>query len=141
MKKEGWPSLYKGLGPSLLGITHVAVQFPLYEHLKTILKRNEKKKLSNQDILFASSFSKMIASLSTYPHEVIRTRLQTQVAHSNHLDKAKYRSLIQASRVIYKEEGMLGFYKGLFTNLLRTVPASAMSLLIYEIVVFELEQL
>lgn len=141
VKKEGWSSLYKGLGPSLLGITHVAVQFPLYEHLKSILKTKEKKKLSNQDILFASSFSKMVASVTTYPHEVIRTRLQTQVAHSNLIHKAKYQSLLQASSVIYREEGVLGFYKGLFTNLLRTVPASALSLLIYEILVYELQQL
>ncbi|KAJ1939730.1 hypothetical protein EC988_007235, partial [Linderina pennispora] len=31
---EGWMGFYKGLGTSLLGVTHVAVQFPLYEQLK-----------------------------------------------------------------------------------------------------------
>ena len=38
IQQEGWTSLYKGLGPSFLGISHVAVQFPLYEQLKIFLR-------------------------------------------------------------------------------------------------------
>lgn len=32
--KEGWKAFFKGLGPSLLGVSHVAIQFPLYERFK-----------------------------------------------------------------------------------------------------------
>lgn len=35
-RTEGWRAFFRGLLPSLLGITHVAVQFPLYEHLKRV---------------------------------------------------------------------------------------------------------
>lgn len=34
-RTEGWRAFFRGLFPSLLGITHVAVQFPLYEFLKS----------------------------------------------------------------------------------------------------------
>ncbi|KAJ3035392.1 hypothetical protein HK097_004221, partial [Rhizophlyctis rosea] len=166
IKDEGWTALYKGFFPSLLGISHVAVQFPLYEKFKVILKRQEQSKdpprkdLTAYHIFLASSASKIIASTITYPHEVLRTRLQTQpnithipvqpnpypphtLAAKIHdlqnppqpVQKPKYRGLIHAVKVIAREEGMTAFYKGLSTNLLRTVPASAFSLWTYEVLV------
>jgi solute carrier family 25 folate transporter 32 len=34
-RTEGFKTFYKGLLPSLFGVVHVAVQFPLYEKAKT----------------------------------------------------------------------------------------------------------
>jgi solute carrier family 25 folate transporter 32 len=84
----------------------------------------------------------MIASLTTYPHEVIRTRLQTQSSkRQQNAQTLKYSSMRQTIQVIYQEESLRGFYKGLGTNLIRTVPASAVSLLVYELLVLELSWL
>ncbi|KAJ3002692.1 hypothetical protein HKX48_002150, partial [Thoreauomyces humboldtii] len=173
IKEEGIGALYKGLTPSLLGITHVAVQFPLYEHLKIMMRGLEHRKgryaedLSAASILLASAGSKMIASIVTYPHEVLRTRLQTQSARrpetflpvkhcegpdcppetktpglssSSASEPAgpKYRGLVHAVKVIWTEESWRAFYRGLGTNLIRTVPASALSLWMYEVLVQKL---
>jgi solute carrier family 25 folate transporter 32 len=84
---EGILSFYSGLTPALLGLTHVAVQFPAYEYLKVKFTGRPMGAASTpgQDdkahwfgILAASILSKILASSATYPHEVIRTRLQTQ---------------------------------------------------------------
>lgn len=83
-KTEGFLSFYSGLTPALLGLTHVAVQFPAYEYLKTQFTGHgmgmHGEDSGNQwvGVLCASVVSKIIASSATYPHEVIRTRLQTQ---------------------------------------------------------------
>lgn len=83
---EGVRAFYSGLTPALLGLTHVAVQFPAYEYLKTKFTgqgmgeapASNDAKSEWVGILSASILSKIMASSATYPHEVIRTRLQTQ---------------------------------------------------------------
>lgn len=83
---EGVRAFYSGLTPALLGLTHVAVQFPAYEYLKTKFTgqgmgaspTTSDPKAHWFGILCASILSKIMASSATYPHEVIRTRLQTQ---------------------------------------------------------------
>ena len=127
---EGISGLYKGLGPAALGLLHVAVQFPLYEKAKSIQKRNPNdpnEPLQVHQILFASTGSKVIASIATYPHEVLRTRFQNQTT-----SPPKYRNIPQAVRLIWREEGFKGFYRGMFTTVMRVVPASAVTLITYE---------
>ncbi|KAI7885689.1 mitochondrial carrier [Lichtheimia hyalospora FSU 10163] len=134
-RQEGIRGYYKGLGPSLLGVSHVAVQFPLYEKLKCYLHADTSS-AGPVSILLASSLSKMAASMATYPHEVIRTRLQNQT-----IKPFKYKGIFHAVKIILAEEGVRGLYKGLPTNLLRTVPSSAMTILTYELLVRELDSL
>lgn len=127
---EGISGLYKGLGPAALGLLHVAVQFPLYEKFKSLQKKNpedSKESLQVHQILFASTGSKVIASVATYPHEVLRTRFQNQTT-----DPPKYRNIPQAIGLIFKEEGFKGFYRGMLTTVMRVVPASAVTLITYE---------
>ncbi|TFK48698.1 mitochondrial NAD transporter [Heliocybe sulcata] len=133
-QNEGIRAFYRGLLPSLLGIIHVAVQFPLYEKCKVWARGDSSQPLSSKSILLCSAASKMTASVVTYPHEVVRTRLQTQrrLLADRHAALA-YAGLVQTTRNIVTEEGWRGLYKGLSINLFRTVPNSAVTMLTYEL--------
>ncbi|KJZ76843.1 hypothetical protein HIM_03720 [Hirsutella minnesotensis 3608] len=162
---EGLASFYSGLTPALLGLTHVAVQFPTYEFLKTTFTGQgmgeapaQGEKAHWMGILSASVLSKILASSATYPHEVIRTRLQTQrrpVAGEHFLqgmgistpspanagqDGRKYRGIVTTFRTILREEGWRAFYAGLGTNMMRAVPAATVTMLTYEYVMSHLNQ-
>lgn len=159
---EGILSFYSGLTPALLGLTHVAVQFPAYEFLKTkftghpmgSIQTEEGEKTYRQlfGVLCATILSKILASSATYPHEVIRTRLQTQrrpIAGEQFIQGftmapdgrkvpnmvgqgQKYRGVIQTFRMILHEEGWRAFYAGMGTNMMRAVPAATVTMCTYE---------
>eukprot|EP00126_Sphaerothecum_destruens_P002290 Sdes_comp15729_c0_seq2m4767 len=131
VKYEGVFGLYKGLGSSMLGVIHVGIQFPLYERLKllTITKKNIlEEELTATELMFLASISKAVASIAWYPHEVIRTRLQNQV-----VIPPKYLGIIHAFQTIFREEGPKAFYSGMSANLIRSVPAGAITFTVYEI--------
>ena len=149
---EGILSFYSGLTPALLGLAHVAVQFPLYELFKekfTGIARGAKE--SDEDrshhfnsLALAVFLSKVCASTATYPHEVVRTRLQTQqrsfspnqsgsgVTNGSATSSLRPKGTWQTCRLILAEEGWRGFYAGLGTNLLRTIPSAMTTILTFE---------
>ena len=132
-REEGLAGLYSGLGPSLLGVVHVVIQFPLYESLKTRLAARHSEhgdgseKLSMLELILASSASKMVASTATYPHEVIRSRMHVS-------GSGAFRGLSKTCSQILVDDGLRGFYHGCVTNLIRTTPAAAVTFTSFELI-------
>ncbi|KAL6234217.1 hypothetical protein BDW75DRAFT_213037 [Aspergillus navahoensis] len=166
-KNEGFLSFYSGLTPALLGLAHVAIQFPLYEYLKmaftgySIGEHPDNGSSHWVGISCATFLSKICASTVTYPHEVLRTRLQTQqrtlpspspeeIAFRGGLggmdrgrgagasssdgmpNRPRYSGIIRTCQTILHEEGWRAFYSGIGTNLFRAVPAAMTTMLTYE---------
>jgi solute carrier family 25 (mitochondrial folate transporter), member 32 len=115
----------------LFGVSHGALYFVAYEKLKS-WRRSSKpgEPLSNADTVLASSLSKTFAGTITYPHQLVRARLQmydpTATVH------VRGPGLMTLIKQIWRNEGVLGYYKGLFPNLLRVVPSTCVTFLIYE---------
>lgn len=159
---EGPAAFFKGLSASMLGLSHVAVQFPLYEHLKRTFatwdafQATPDSSVTRVSILImASTVSKVVATILTYPHDIARARLHVEkdserallAAHRNPTTlQARARNVLLRAdvlRMIHKiahNEGTLGLYQGLGTQILRTTPAAAITFASYELVFSSLNQ-
>ena len=100
-----------------------------YEQLKIYKGRSASvgpKDLTTVDLLVISGAAKVFAGSATYPYQVIRTKLQMYDADST------YRSASDVVAKVWKREGVVGFYRGLGPNLLRVLPSTWVTFLVYE---------
>ena len=126
-RSEGISGFYRGLLPSLFGVSHGALQFMAYEQLKKARQESiGHQELSATDYLILSGLAKLFAGSITYPYQVIRARLQ--MYHAEQL----YKGATDVVAQVWKREGFSGFYKGLAPNLLRVMPSTWVTFLVYE---------
>lgn len=145
IKQEGFFGLYRGLTASYLGVTESTIQWVLYEQMKSFISNREQHRrdmgiphTTSDKIMnwFATSgaagLAKFMASLITYPHEVVRTRLRQAPMENG---KPKYKGLVSCVKTVIKEEGFVSMYSGLTPHLLRTVPNSIIMFGTWELII------
>ncbi|KAK9767919.1 mitochondrial FAD carrier protein flx1 [Basidiobolus ranarum] len=129
-KNEGFRGLYRGIVPALFGVSHGALQFMAYEEMKKWRAEHDptkdKNKLDTYEYILMAVASKVFASVSTYPYQVVKTRLQ------NYQAEAQYTGTIDTISKIFRSEGMSGFYKGLGPNTIRVLPGTCVTFAVYE---------
>lgn len=127
-RHEGIPGLYRGYVPGIFGTSHGALQFMAYEELKRDYNKYKKMpseaKLNALEYITMAALSKIFAVATTYPYQVVRARLQDQ--HN------KYNGVLDVVRRTWRNEGAVGFYKGMVPNLIRVTPACCITFLVYE---------
>ncbi|KLO09929.1 mitochondrial carrier [Schizopora paradoxa] len=139
-RTEGLAGLYRGTSLALFGVSNGAIQFMGYEQLKWLCfeqkrkryKRegkswtNEADKLSNTTYTVISGVSKLGALAVTYPYQVVRSRIQ------NNATRHLYPTIPACIARTFREEGVRGFYRGLGTNLVRVLPGTCVTFVVYE---------
>ncbi|KAI5658890.1 hypothetical protein M9H77_27683 [Catharanthus roseus] len=144
LTEGSWTDAFDGLGISLLLTSNPAIQYTVFDQLKQrLLKSKEDKngtESSSQALSAFSAFmlgalSKSIATVFTYP--AIRCKVMIQAADTSDdadtKSKKKPRKTVPSVlHAIWRREGVLGFYKGLNAQILKTVLSSALLLMIKE---------
>ena len=129
LRQEGLLGFYRGIIPALILCSNGALQFSIYEELK-IWKASPNpggqtaKELGPQDYMILGAFSKSAASTITYPYQVIKSRMQ-QV-------NSRYSSTWATFMEIFSKQGVYGLFRGLVPNVIRVMPASAITFMTYE---------
>ncbi|KAJ3080566.1 hypothetical protein HK102_002965 [Quaeritorhiza haematococci] len=135
VQKEGFLSLYKGLGAVVAGIVpKMAIRFSSFEAYKDWLADKKTGKTSNVGIFIAGLGAGVTESIMVVtPMDVIKIRLQAQ-RHSmtDPLDIPKYRNAAHCAYVMVKEEGFGSLYKGVTLTALRQATNQAANFTVYQ---------
>ncbi|KAH6896408.1 mitochondrial FAD carrier protein [Coprinopsis sp. MPI-PUGE-AT-0042] len=142
-RSEGVPGLFRGTTLALVGVSNGAIQFMAYEKMKAWgFERKRRKaeraglaydvntaKLSNFTYSALSIGSKLIALATTYPYQVVRSRIQNTSLHQagNH-----FSNIPATIKHTWANEGVRGFYRGLGTSLVRVLPGTCVTFVVYE---------
>lgn len=144
-KAEGLLGFYRGLGVGMLAVSHGAVQFAVYDPARrmyiasrgakrrlagqdtSLQGEGEKERISNEATIVLSTVAKLVAGTATYPLQVMRARLQHHLA-----DELFGRGIGGVVKKLWREEGFRGFYRGMMPGVVRVLPATWVTFLVYE---------
>ncbi|KAK9992546.1 hypothetical protein SO802_027531 [Lithocarpus litseifolius] len=140
-----WNEAFDGLGISLLLTANPSIQYTVFDQLKERLLKGKLSKqsatesspkaLSAFNAFVLGAVSKCVATCLTYP--AIRCKVMIQAAESDEdgnqeAEQKAQKTVSGAVYAIWKREGLLGFFKGLQAQILKTVLSSALHLMIKE---------
>ncbi|KAI9227482.1 MAG: S-adenosylmethionine transporter [Piptocephalis tieghemiana] len=109
----GFKGVYSGLASTAVGsIPSAAVFFLVYEHFRGDTLASH---------MMASSLAETASCLIRVPTEVVKQRAQTSKT-----------SVLHLAQSIAQNHGVLGFYRGFLTTLLREIPFTCIQFSLYE---------
>ncbi|KAH8960960.1 hypothetical protein BDL97_05G025100 [Sphagnum fallax] len=159
LTEGSWKEAFAGIGASLVLVSNPAIQYTVFEQLKehllqpkvnaAVVDKGQAKipspiLLSAFQAFLVGAISKTVATILTYP--AIRTKVMLQAAESQedkllrmngggageHDRSSGKKGMLQVVHEIWTKEGLLGFYKGLQAQIVKTVLSAALMLMIKE---------
>ncbi|CAF3350256.1 unnamed protein product [Rotaria sp. Silwood1] len=150
---EGIKGYYRGLGATfIVSILASSIWWTAYENVKLLLyspsllpyliwsKSSDDKKVEIHRIpQFTAGFiAGTITSTCINPLDVVKTRIQTQNIYisDTKLSPILYKNIFHGIRCLWHEEGVHGLLRGVLPKLISRGPLSAISALIFELVLY-----
>ncbi|KAK6113137.1 Mitochondrial carrier family protein [Brugia pahangi] len=133
-RNEGFLCFYRGIVPNLIGIIpYAGIDLAIYETLKSYYVNNYNAHPVRDIVALpvCGACSSICGMLASYPFALVRTRLQALAISDNLTQPDTMNGQMQ---YIWKNDGLYGFYRGLTANLVKAVPAVAISYYVYEYV-------
>lgn len=133
-RTEGFKGFFQGLSPAVGQVVpYMGLFFSIYEVLRPSLA-DISLPLGSGDA-FSGILSGVLAKSGVFPLDLIRKRLQVQGpmrARYAGGSISVYKGVLATGRVIVAKEGWRGLYRGLGISLIKSAPASAVTMWTYE---------
>lgn len=130
-RTEGILALWHGTLPSLFLVSNPSLQFMAYESIKRRLLagRPHPAELSSLAIFCVGAVAKAFATITTYPLQLVQTKLRH--GH-NYQNLKKNANMIELAVYIVRLSGVKGLFKGMEAKILQTILTAALMFVAYE---------
>jgi len=129
-REEGLTSIYRGLSPALVRqAVYGTIKFGLYYSSKDVAKRLVRQKESTLVNLCCAVVAGSVSATLATPTDVIKVRMQSGSSHKG--AKISW-SLLSVGKVIHRQEGVRGLWRGGLPTAQRAALVAGVQLPVYD---------
>jgi len=129
-EKNGLKGFFHGISVTIIGaIPYEGLKFGIYPIIKAQMPQADNPQQDTKYKLFAGALTGTTAGVATYHFDTIRRVRQVSGASSMSQYEVGYFDLY---KLLYREGGLPRFYKGIFVNIVRIIPNTALQFTVYE---------
>lgn len=130
--KEGGPrALYRGIGPTLVGILpYAGLKFYVYEKLKSHVPEEHQKSIVMR--LSCGALAGLFGQTFTYPLDVVRRQMQVENLMPATQGGVRYGNTMEGLATIVRNQGWGQLFAGLSINYIKIVPSVAIGFTVYD---------
>lgn len=127
----GVRGLYRGIGPTLIGILpYAGLKFYVYEELKRHVPEEHQKSIVMR--LSCGAIAGLLGQTLTYPLDVVRRQMQVEHLQPSSAGVVEYRSTREGLVTIVRSQGWRQLFAGLSINYIKVVPSVAIGFTVYD---------
>ncbi|KAL3844249.1 hypothetical protein ACJIZ3_001652 [Penstemon smallii] len=130
-KEGGGRALYRGIGPTLIGILpYAGLKFYIYEELKRHVPEEHQNSILMR--LSCGALAGLFGQTFTYPLDVVRRQMQVEQLQPSSQGGVRYKSTLDGLVSITQNQGWRQLFAGLSINYIKIVPSVAIGFTAYD---------